>query len=249
MNERMSFAPAVWPRKADTSALNGFELRSEGDWLALVDLTPLPDGPRPSGLGGPGLWRIVQDGAALRRVHDLPQLRGAEGAPSAEEFTRLLEWASATFASERAGAWTPPPREEVESWLTPARLSVRSGSLLARGELVHEPRRLALVFPDLVVAPANLSPARREWLDGLLLDAQQRWRLVRFGIDADTRRVQAEVDLSGIPAAWARPFLQLSLEALAWAVEWLLSPLSFLVDPSASSEALERHSFHSLNRS
>ena len=191
----------------------------------------------------------MQDGASLRRVHDLPRLRGAEGAPSAEQFTGLLEWASATFASERADEWTPPPRDEVESWLTPARLSVRSGSLLARGELVHELGRLALVFPELVVVPANLSPARREWLDGLLLDGQRRWRLVRFGVDADTHRVQAEVDLSGIPAEWARPFLQLSLEALVWAVEWMLSPLSFLVDPGASSQALERHSFSALNRS
>ena len=253
MSERLSFAPSAWPREA--AALDGFALRSEGDWLALVDRTSGPDESLSGGLGTPGLWRVVPDGATLARVHDLPRLRGVEedgnpeGTPSQEALTHLFEWAVATLHGERAPDWTPPPRDEVEDWLAPARLHVRSGALLATGELVHAPGRLALVFPELASVPETLSASRRSWLDGLLLEAQRRWRLARFGTDADTRCVRAEVDLTGVPTVWARSFVQLSLEALAWAVEWVLSPLSFLVDAGATSRALERHSHHSLNRS
>lgn len=274
MNERLGFTPLPWPQTAVSlgfslpagdgadgadqaaglCALNGFTLRPEGDWLALVDRTPVSQAPPCGGLGDPGLWRVVQDGASLARIHDLPQLHGAQGvcdedgAPSRAALVQLVEWATTTLHAEPRQDWTPPEREEVESWFKPALLRVRSGSLLAKGELVHEPQRLAFVFPELAVVPESLSSARASWLAGLLLDAQGRWRLVRFGIDAHTRRVQAEVDLTGVPSLWAPSIVQLSLEALQRAVEWVLAPLTFLADTSAASRALERHSFQSLNR-
>jgi len=266
VNERLDLAPVAWPQTADalgfTAAaadglrtLDGLALKCEGNWLALVDRKPVLDDPLASQLGAPGLWRVVPDRTGLTRTHDLPPLHGVEevcdvdGAPSLAALTLFLGWATATRDSSGARDWTPPPCSEVESWLTPARLSVRSGALLARGQLVHEPGRLALVYPDLARVAETLSAARRSWLEDLLLDAQRRWRLVRFGIDAHTRGVRAEVDLTGVPAAWARPCVQLSLEALAWAVEWVLSSLSFLADTSATSQALESNPLHSLNRS
>ena len=108
MNERMAFAPVAWQAAADAldysapdadgvRVLNGFALRAEGDWLALVDRAPAPDDPLSSGLGAPGLWRVVGDGTTFERVHDLPQMRGVEeacggdGNPSQGAFTLLLE--------------------------------------------------------------------------------------------------------------------------------------------------------------
>jgi len=266
MTDRLTFASIPWPRSADElgfaesaadglRTLNGFSLRSEGDWLALVERAP--EDSLAGGLGSPGLWRVLEEGAGFARVHELPPLRtltpDAETEPAGDSFmaslSRLVDWASATQRGECPPGWTPPPREEVESWILPSRMNLRSGPLLAKGVLVHEPRRFALAFPELVRLPAELSLARRSWLDELLLDAQRLWRLVRFGVDAPSGSVRAEIDLSGVPSEWARPLVQLALEALARAVVWVLSPLTFLVDIHAPSRALDRHSHHSLKRS
>ena len=279
MKHRLGFDPVIWPGVAQelgfaqqactefrvrgdsplqssplqSSSLQSFSLQSEGNWLALVDWSSESVHSLSDGLGTPGLWRVVRVGANLKRVHDLPPLcrdeQHAGSGPIPGALAPLAEWAAATRKGQRLPDWTPPPREEVISWFDASRLNLRSGALLAKGELVHQCDALALVFPELVVVPQDLSPARRSWLDDFLLDAQSRWRLVRFGIDPNTRAVRAEVDLTGLPLAVARPFVQLALEALAWAVVWVLSPLSFLVDTRAQSRALDRHSYHSLNRS
>lgn len=234
MSARLRFAPLALPPPSSGGAAEGFVLRSEGDWLAIVDPAPVRDDPLPCRPGGAGPWRVVPDGPGLARVCDLPLLHGVQ-----EALPRLLEWAAATRDGEVPAGWTPPPREDLDGGSASARLRVRAGAHLARGELVCAPGRLALVFAELASVPADLAPARRAWLEALLLDAQRRWHLVRLGLDARAR-VRAEVDLSGVPAPWARPFVQLSLAALARAVEWVLPSVAFLVDPGAPSGALER---------
>jgi hypothetical protein len=263
MKSRLSLTGLPWPQIAEdlgfsapdaegVRALNGFALRSKGDWLALVDRGSVSAESLSGELGTPGLWRVLQAGEGFVREHDLPPLACAEAeddSPLPDAMAELVAWASKTQKGERDPNWTPPSREVVLSWFDSSRLNLRSGSLLAKGELVHEPERLALVFPQLALVPEELSPARSSWLDEFLLDAQRHWSLVRFGIDSETGAVRAEVDLTGVPAAWACPFVQLALEALTWAVVWVLSPLSFLVDTRAHSRALDRYSLHSLKRS
>ncbi len=218
------------------------------EWLTLYDRSTAAESPLEvaSGFGEPGLWRVVRDPAAagpLVRVFEAPRPEGAPAADPVEapDPAALLAWAESTRtpgAGVPCGRWTPPERAEVETWIAPHRLRVRSVGRVVRGKLVLEPNRLALVFPDLANVPADTAPARLAWLERLLLDAQSSWRLVRFGIDGQTRALGAEVDLTGVPESSARALVQLALESLAWAVEWVLSPLSFLVDAGAQSRAL-----------
>jgi hypothetical protein len=182
------------------------------------------------------------------RVVDLPLTSlsqvGPDGSAAEAPWPALLEWALAMRDGAPPANWRPPAREEVESWVPSERLKLRCGAHLLRGELVHAPERLALVFPELARLPADLSDARRSWVDELLACARSHWRLVRLGVEPGTGRVRAEVDLTGVPDVWARPLVQLSIEALAWAVDWTLVPLTFLADPRSQSRALERPHTH-----
>jgi hypothetical protein len=117
---------------------------------------------------------------------------------------------------------------------------VRAGAHVAQVEVVAEPTRLALVIPALVRIPAGLSPARTAWLGELCHDAQESWRMVRFGVDFAAACVRAEVDLTGAPADRLQPLFELALAALTWSAAWALPALALVTDPGVESQALDR---------
>jgi hypothetical protein len=248
------FAAVPWPTVAEALGYplgrtgervrNGFALRFERGWLALVERKRPAGDPLRAALGAPGLWRGLRDGRGWNFVFDIPPLVAAEGeGGSVEEqpFAVLLDWAAATAGGTLAGGATPPPREELESWAPPARRSVRAGAHIAQVDVVAEPTRLALVIPALVRIPAGVSPARVAWLGELCHDAQDRWRMVRFGIDDEAACVRAEVDLTGAPADRLQPLFELALAALTWSAERVLPALALVTDPGVESQALDRH--------
>jgi hypothetical protein len=151
----------------------------------------------------------------------------------------LVRWAEATRDGSAPGGWEPPPRAEVEEWLPPTQRTVRAGASVAQLDLIVEPARFALVIPSLARIPAELSPARAAWLGEICSDAQQRWRMVRFGIDEAASSVRAEVDLTGAPADRARPLAELALAALTCSAEWAIPALSLVTDAAVASRILD----------
>jgi hypothetical protein len=253
------FARLLWPAVAEELGFapgprgervrNGSALRSEGDWLALALREPFEGDPLRDLLGSPGLWRALRerplrDEPSWTRVFDLPPLAPPEaedeplpGHPCAA----LLDWAEATADGSTPRGWTPPQQAEVDSWLEPARRSVRAGAHVAQIDLVVEPPRFGLVIPALVRIPAELPPARVAWLDELCHDTQERWRMVRFGVDEAAASVRAEVDLTGAPLDRARPLVELALAALTCSAEWALPSFSLVTDPGVASQTLDRN--------
>jgi hypothetical protein len=249
----LRFAPVFWPGVAADLGFasvrrgervrNGVALRREGGWLALAERKPFAGDPLRDVLGSPGLWRGLRNGRGWTRVFDVPPVAGAEGEGGTEgehPFAALLDWAAATAGGTLPHGAEPPPREEVESWVAPARRSVRAGSHAAQVEVVADPPRLALVIPALARIPADLPPARAAWLGELCHDAQARWHMVRFGVVDDAACVRAEVDLSGAPADRLRPLFELALGALTWSAAWMLPALALVTDPGVESQALDR---------
>ncbi len=104
---------------------------------------------------------------------------------------------------------------------------MRSGSLIRQGELLHETNRLGLRFPLLTAVPGNLSRARRQWLQALMMRAQSCWRLARFGAEAGS--FHAEIDLSGAPPQALPRLFRLGVTAVRLVVKWTLEPADFLV--------------------
>ena len=220
---------------------------STGEWIALVDRTPRAGESRGE-LGVPGPWRTVRANGSTARVCDLwltmvdaESDADAEGAPESRgtrpPFASALHFARATADGKLPAGWRAPAAAEVEGWLEPRRLAVRSGAHVAKAELTCEPTRLALRFPELVRVPAELAEPRVAWLREVCSAAQDRYRLVRLGLADGV--VQAEVDLTGVPPAMAPAMVELSFSALSWVVEWLLAPLHLIANSSVESRALD----------
>jgi hypothetical protein len=191
-------------------------------------------------LGRPGLWKYATDAQCkpLRRVFELPPslLRRAE--TDADSFEHLAGWALATADGEADDAWSPPPKEEVDSWLPDGALTLQAGAMARQGTLIREDRRLALGFPILSEVPSDLPAARVQWVRELLIDGQNRWRLVRIGLSPDAE-ARAEVDLTGAPHAALRELVQTGLEALRLVVASIVESADFLVNGAAGCRAVE----------
>jgi hypothetical protein len=253
------FARVPWPRVAAELGFapgprgerirNGSALRNEGDWLALALREPFAGDPLRDLLGTPGLWRALRerpfrDEPSWARVFDLPPLAPPEAEDEAHPehpYAALLDWAEATADGSTPHGWTPPHRAEVEDWIEPARRSVRAGAHVAQVDLVVDPTRFGLVISALVRIPAELPPARVAWLDELCHDTQERWRMVRFGVDEAAASVRAEIDLTGAPLDRARPLVALALAALTCSAEWALPSFSLVTDPGVPSQALDQN--------
>jgi hypothetical protein len=251
------FAAVHWPGDAEelgfTSVArgkrvrNGIVLRSEGSWLALALREPSAGDPSRDLLGAPGLWRGLLERPPRAeprwtRVFDLPPLissEAAEGDLAEHPCMGLVRWGEATMDGSAPSGWVPPQRAEVEDWIPPARRRVRAGADVAQIDPVIEPERFALVIAVLARIPAELPPARVAWLEEICCDAQERWRLVRFGIDRATTSVRAEVDLTGAPTDRARPLAELALAALSCSAEWVLPALSLAANPALASQMLD----------
>jgi hypothetical protein len=230
------FAKLVWPADAERLGFssnqrgervrNGSALRAEGSWLELRARAAARH--RSDLLGTPGLWRELRERSLPRppawvRVFDLPPLLSPEAwQQEGEEHpcAALLEWAEATADGSAPRGWTPPARNEVEAWIGPARRSVRAGAHVAQLGVV-------------------IDPMRSVWLEELCQDVQERWRMVRFGVDRAAAVVRGEVDLTGAPAERARPLVELGLAVLSCSAQWALPSLSLVANPALRSRALD----------
>jgi hypothetical protein len=194
----------------------------ESRWLRLTVPAPQtpPCDPLRGQLGRPGPWRLVPGPRGLQRCCELPlALLDAQGTAAEHEllddptaaFTAdpidvsssevagvlaaSLEWLLAIADEHLPRGWCPPPREEIDEWIAPGKLLVRSGAHTSQGALIHDATRLAITFPILNRIPAELPAPRAQWLDRILVDALRRWRLVRVGFTAvDTTVADATVD-------------------------------------------------------
>ena len=236
-------------RTPDGYCLDGLLLTFGERWSSLKSLrASAPDCESP--LGQPGLWKSVQDGTQEQLVFDLPsEILSLEDDESFDltdlepksQLENSLTWALSTAEGRLPAGWESPPRETVESWLLPGRLTLRSGAFVRQGELIHAPDRLALRFPILPSLPDDLPEPRWRWLQQMLRETQDRWRWVRLGVtsEAEGRAVIAEVDLSGAPHPVMEPLILMSVDSLRLVVGWLVESADFLADASLASEALE----------
>jgi hypothetical protein len=195
-------------------------------------------------IGRPGLWKAVRGaGGEVAPVFEIPEVvftRGGDdedGEPVEAARGACFDWALATVGGEPCAGWVPPPLAEVESWVGIGRLTVQHGPWLRQGELIHRQDRLALRFPLVPAVPEELAPPRRAWLEEVLADAQDRWRMVRVGL-AGSGAAVAEVDLSGCPAALLEGLFRTGLDCLRWVVAWLVPSADFLA-AGGPSRALE----------
>ncbi len=112
------------------------------------------------------------------------------------------------------------------------------GAIARQGALVLDDDRLMFRFPVVHKIPQSLSAARKTWLRELLVDAQNRWRLVRIGMNGRSE-VQAQVDLTGAPHHALEELVLIGTDALRLVVSSLVEPADFLVNGAQDCRAVE----------
>lgn len=269
MNHPIIQGPSEWPIVAsklgfefdpssNTASRNGWLLRPEGNWFSLEERAAFAGDPILELIGTAGLWRGMREQVSdePRRVFDLPPVLGvSQFDDEPEPYTtgvdqpgsrplalrELIEWADLTAKGSPPAGWTTPSLDEIEQWMTLAQLHARAGAHVAEGGLVCEAGRLAFVMPSLARISTGLSPARIAWLNELCHCAQENWRMVRFGFDAASSCVAAEVDLTGAPASCLPSLMEIAQSALLNAATWALPALALAADPSIESLMLDRN--------
>ncbi len=244
-------------RRGKSYRHHGLTVTSDDRWLTVR--AKVDPGHDPCQLGQPALWKTVVSGdQRVRREFHVP-LALVEGgdawADAADDdlaegrnpLEACLDWAACTAGGEVPPGWTSPPREQVEEWLPAGKLAIQSGPLLRQGALEYASNRLGLAMPIAPAAPAapavsaELSPARRELLRRVLVDAQNRWRMVRVGMESGQDRpvVRAEVDFRGAPHFLLEGLFRVGLDALRWVVSWSLWSVALLSDAGVTCRAWE----------
>ncbi|HEY2952912.1 MAG TPA: hypothetical protein VGK40_10030 [Verrucomicrobiae bacterium] len=227
---------------------NGVAFKTSGDWSLVEDNShPAPADRLRGVIGRPGFWKHVTDNGRSRHVFELPThllLDTDEDDFTTDEARPLLAdaltWAQATVDGGLPEGWRPPPREKVEAWIPKGRLTVQHGAIVRQGELVHAPDCLALRVPVLPVLPADLPELNTRFLEQILLEATDRWRLVRLGIvdDGEALAVIAEVNFTGASAPVIERLILASLASLHWTSLWLAESAELLADVAVTPRAL-----------
>jgi len=226
-------------------------LRVDAQGIRHVGLADDQPAPLRDLLGAPGLWRSAGGERVFELAPALREMPADEDPGWWDETARvgdpdadLLAWAEATAGGAFGGPVAPPAADDLAAWLPAPGRYVRAGAQVRPVEVVAGPERVALLVRVLVALPPGLPAAREAWLETLCRDAQQRWRLVRFGVDDGQACVRAEVDLTGAPPGRAHVLYPLALAALIESASWVLPALAHVTDLSAASRLLERAPSH-----
>jgi len=230
--------------------LNGVTLRFRDRWISLEADAPCNTAdPLTHQIGKPALWKYVKTPAGrMRELFEfpLPVAAGAECGfddeieKAGSALPTMLAWALDTLNRDRLNGWRSPEYRQVQSMFPAKALTVQCDTDARQGELVCKSHRLAFRFPIVLHIPEDLSEARFHWLRRLLIETQNRWKLVRMGFNGGAIKTAAlaEVDLSGAPLEVLPDLVKIALAAIKGAVAWAVPSAVFLIDGAIDSSAL-----------
>ncbi|KYK23605.1 hypothetical protein AYK24_07280 [Thermoplasmatales archaeon SG8-52-4] len=183
-------------------------------------------------LGQPGLWKYtVGDNVISRRFDIPPEILGL----SLEEF---ISWAILTSDQRRfQETWRRPLLEELD--LKKEDFVVQYDRFIRRIHLVNENQTLALRLSILPVVP-ELDKYRLQCLRDVLIDAQNRWRLLRITLGSPGESIEAEINFSGAPQSILRNLIKSGLNVLSLFMKWLIASVDLLANVSLKSNIFKK---------
>jgi hypothetical protein len=200
-------------------------------------------------MGKPGIWKLIAyNDCQPRKVFEFPLFIVTESNPDFEApgdegqspLAATLKWARDTLNGKQLNGWRSPSELDLMNLLSTEGLTVQCGPYARQGELICTPKRLALRFPLIFNVCDDLPESNYYWLRKLLIDAQNRWKMVRIGyrLESSAASVQAEVDLSGAPRSVLSGLFIVALSALHAVAAWVVPAAEFLVEHTADIWAL-----------
>lgn len=186
-----------------------------------------------------GLWKYFTAHREIKRRFDLPLSAIGSQEPWSVEGNAMLgealAWPIATAGGAVDGEWTPPPESEIS--LSDSDLIVQCGRFVRHGRLLWGDRDLRIRMPIIDALSDDLGESRRKWIRATLLDAQNRWRMVRILCGGPHRGIEAEIDLRGAPHCLIHNMMRVGTNVLQNLVSWLIDSVDRLADQAAPLEA------------
>jgi hypothetical protein len=194
-------------------------------------------------LGQPGLWKyVISDNMTKRRFDIPPDTLTLPLANSSERavnsvFKEFISWAILTADQK------PLPKSSyLPSWkemgLSMNDFVIQYDRFIRNICLVNENQALALRLSLLSFVP-KLDKPRLGYLRRILIDAQNRWRLVRITLGHPGESIEAEINFSGAPGSILRILIQSGLNVLSSLCKWLIVSVDLLADASLQSNIFE----------
>lgn len=206
------------------------EMNIDSDWAVIAREIDDSIPPALEQIGRAGPWKSLTAGRCPRHVFEVPlcivdQLAEVTTFAGArfDGLTRLVGWASSTFAGGAPCDWIAPSDHEIAALLPREHLTVQCAEIAIQGRIIRTDHRLAIQFPILDQIPPSLPAGRRKLLMDLLQDGHNSLRMVRAGVIGTEGRSQsalAEIDLTGAPPHAIQPLLRYSVDALHHAIRW-----------------------------
>jgi hypothetical protein len=234
-------------------SLESIEFAFDDQWIRLISNSSLNvSDPLNTLMGEPGLWKLISyKNRKPWKVFEFPSVILTENNSDFETvveeakspLSATLRWARDTLNGERFNSWSSPPKPDMLDLISPDSLTVQCGRYARQGELICNPKRLALRFPLIFHVPDDLPDSSAYWLRNLLIDAQNRWKLVRIGFrdKSSATTVQAEVDLTGAPHSVLAGLMTVALSSLHAVATWVIPSAEFLAEQTADLWALNVH--------
>lgn len=223
---------------------DNIRIKMDSSWMTIEksllqksDVDPLQDQ-----LSYPGLWKYVSEDDILKIRFDLPLsiLNFSKENDSDKTLTSVFEatltWAIST-SDRRLNSWSVASLENT-TLSKKEEFIVQHDQFIRRGYLVCEDHVLALRIPISDHVPAELEIIRRNWLHAILLEAQNRLRMVRFRQLLQGGPIEAEIDLSGTPSVLVESLMRIGFDVLSECVKWLIASVDVL-----TSQKLETNIF------
>ncbi|MHC4220013.1 MAG: hypothetical protein ACYSU7_16335 [Planctomycetota bacterium] len=252
----MLLSPRVWTtttdrlrelgfrrRQADTFTADGVTVTARGGWLTLRVTDGAPqDAAHPDLLGHAGLWKPApagNGGASLTCDLPLAALLQRVDEDTDGVIDSILRWALETRPGAVMPGWEAPASDHIDALVPEAARSLRCGPYLEPVTVVLEEAKLALRVTIRRSGP--LTGARRQWLDRVLADGTS-FRMIRIGVREAGREdpvVEAETDLSGVPADVLDAALPVAFDALRACFSLLVFTTAVVCDPQCRSDALD----------
>ena len=217
-------------------------------WLTLRQ--PGDNGQAAGGdLGRPGLWKhVAEPDGSTSRTFDVPlatllarlDVAEVDGVDEERVVDESVQWALDTRQGQPVAEWETPTTRRLDEIVPKAALTLRAGANLGLVRFVTTPGRLAVRLP-ICRAAAELTEARRGWLERLLADAG-RLRMVRLGLRCDGgpgTTIEAEIDLSGAPPCVLDSVVHVAVDALRAVFSLLATTTTFIAEANCPSVALD----------
>jgi hypothetical protein len=223
-----------------------FNLKVDNSWLVLgrdvpreLHIDPLTIGQT----GCPGLWKYVTSNNIIKSRFELPpdilifSVGNNNEDTAGSVFKEMISWAILTADQKTLPKnWSVPSLQDTG--FTKNDFAIQHGRFIRHIRLINENQTLSLRMTILSLVP-EIHKDRLHCLRRTLIDAQNRWHMVRIALGQPGQSITAEINFSGAPKSILEILIRTGLNILSEFFKWIVASVDFLADTGFQSNIFQ----------